>query len=263
MSIKIFQVDAFTSEPFKGNPAAVCILENEVSDEWMSGVAADMNLAETAFITTTEEKNKYKLRWFTPKVEVDLCGHATLATAHILYQNNYVHCSEAIFFETKSGILKTLKNENHIQLDFPETPVSDIEIPEGIENAIGAKIIYAGKSIFDYFFLLESEDVLIDLKPNFNELIKFGKRGVIVTADSKKYDFISRFFAPQSGINEDPVTGSAHCALYPYWSKKLNKKELVAYQASERGGLLKLSSESSRVLISGEAITIFEGILKI
>ena len=263
MSIKIFQVDAFTSEPFKGNPAAVCILEKNVSDEWLQGVATEMNLSETAFITATEERNKYKLRWFTPKVEVDLCGHATLATAHVLYQNNYVSSSETIFFETKSGILKTLKNENYIQLDFPETPVSDNELPKGIENIIGAKVMYSGKSIFDYFLLLEDEAQLINLKPNFGELIKFGKRGIIVTAGSKKYDFISRFFAPQSGIDEDPVTGSAHCALYPYWSKKLNKKELVAYQASERGGLLKLSSENSRILISGEAITILEGVLKI
>ena len=263
MSIKIFQVDAFTSEPFKGNPAAVCILEKEMTDSWMTGVAANMNLSETAFIIATEEKNKYKLRWFTPKVEVDLCGHATLATAHVLYENNYVPSLEAISFETKSGILKTHKNENYIQLDFPETPVTDTEIPKGIEEALGAKIIYSGKSIFDYFFLLEDEELLINLKPNFSELVKFDKRGIIVTAGSKKYDFVSRFFAPQSGIDEDPVTGSAHCALYPYWSKKLNKKDLVAYQVSKRGGLLKLSSEGSRILISGEAVTILEGILKI
>lgn len=259
--MKIFQVDAFTEKPFKGNPAGVCILEKEMSDEWMLGIAKEMNLAETAFLLKSDDK--YSLRWFTPKVEVDLCGHATLSTAHILYEYNYLPLSAIARFQTKSGILKAKSDGIWIELDFPETPVEKIPMPENMEKILGAKINFMGKSKFDYFAELENENILKNLKPDIEKLSKYDVRGVIVTSASSSFDFVSRFFAPQSGIIEDPVTGSAHSALYPYWSNKLGKKQMLAYQASERGGILKLNSNGDRVLIAGQAVTIFEGSLKV
>jgi PhzF family phenazine biosynthesis protein len=261
MNIKIYQVDAFTEKAFKGNPAGVCILEKEMPDEWMQGIAKEMNLSETAFIKKDGEI--YSLRWFTPKVEVDLCGHATLATAHILYQYKYLPVSAVAQFKTKSGLLKAKNDGVWIELDFPQTPVSDTEIPKGLEEILGAKISYMGKSIFDYFAVLENDNIVKNLMPDYNALTKFDMRGIIVTASGTSFDFVSRFFAPQSGIIEDPVTGSAHSALYPYWSDKLGKKQMLAYQASERGGIIKLNSDGDRVLISGQAVTIFEGSLKV
>jgi PhzF family phenazine biosynthesis protein len=261
MNLRIFQVDAFTEKPMRGNPAGVCILEKVMPDEWMQGIAKEMNLSETAFIK--KEGDSFSLRWFTPKVEVDLCGHATLATAHILYKYNYLPISEVARFQTKSGLQKAKSNGVWIELDFPQTPVSNTEIPDGLEKALGAKISYMGKSIFDYFAVLENDKVVKELNPDFKELAKYGMRGIIVTASSSSFDFVSRFFAPQSGINEDPVTGSAHSALYPYWSNKLGKQQMLAYQASERSGILKLDSIGDRVLIAGQAVTIFEGNLKV
>ena len=259
--MKIFQVDAFTSEPFKGNPAGVCILEKDMPVKWMQGIAKDMNLAETAFVK--KDGNKFSLRWFTPKVEVDLCGHATLATAHILFQSGYLPENDLALFETKSGLLKAKYSDDWIELDFPQTQVEKIDLPEGIEKALGAKVSFLGKSIFDYFAVFENEEIVKNMKPDISAIEKYDVRGLIVTSPSKEFDFISRFFAPQSGIIEDPVTGSAHSALYPYWSEKLGKKKLIAQQASERGGVLKLSSKEDRVLIAGQAVTIFEGSLKV
>jgi len=259
--MKIFQVDAFADRPFKGNPAAICIMDQEMPDSWMQGLAADMNLSETAFLRKTGDV--YSLRWFTPKVEVDLCGHATLASAHVLWEKDYLSINEIAKFQTKSGLLTAKKDNEWIELNFPETPVSAVEIPKGMEENLGAKIIFMGKSKFDYFAELESEDVVKKLIPDFGQLAKFEVRGIIITAKSGSYDFVSRFFAPHAGINEDPVTGSAHSALYPYWSNKLDKKELHAFQTSERGGELKLNSDKGRVLIAGKAITIFDGNLKI
>lgn len=261
MKMNIFQVDAFTAEPFKGNPAAVCLLDSVMPDSWMRGLAADMNLSETAFLV--RKGDIFSLRWLTPEVEVDLCGHATLASAHILWEENILSKESTAQFETKSGLLKADKREDWIELNFPQTPVTEVEKPEGIEKALGASVIYCGKSKFDYFFELDSEDTIKNLAPDYDKLEKLEARGVIVTAQSKEYDFVSRFFAPQSGIDEDPVTGSAHSALYPYWSKKLSKDELSAFQASKRGGNLKLRSDESRVIIAGQAVTIFKGFLNI
>lgn len=259
--MKIYQVDAFTDKPFKGNPAGVCILEKEMANDWMLGIAREMNLAETAFVK--KEKNSFSLRWFTPKVEVDLCGHATLATAHILWQQGYLAANQTANFQTKSGLLTAKSDGVWIELNFPQTPVEAAEIPSGLEEALGSKIVFMGKSKFDLFAELESENIIKNLQPDIEQLSKFNARGIIVTSASSAFDFISRFFAPQSGINEDPVTGSAHSALYPYWSNKLNKKNLLAYQASERGGILRLNSFEDRVLIAGQAVTIFEGNLNI
>jgi len=261
MAIKLFQVDAFTEKPFKGNPAAVCILEKEMEYEWMQNLAKEMNLSETAFVL--RKGKSFSLRWFTPKVEVNLCGHATLATAHILFENGYLSSSEIATFDTRSGILKAKKDGIWVILDFPIIPVEQIEIPDGLEEALGTKIKFMGESGENYFIEIESEEILKNLYPNFEKLSKYNTQGFIVTARSLSFDFISRFFAPQVGINEDPVTGSAHSSLFPYWQKILQKNNFLALQASERGGILKLSSMNERVLIAGQAVTIFEGVLKI
>ena len=261
MAIKLFQVDAFTEKPFKGNPAAVCILEKEMNSEWMQLLAKEMNLSETAFVL--RKGKNFSLRWFTPKVEVNLCGHATLATAHILFENGYLSDSEIATFDTKSGILKAKKDGIWIVLDFPIIPVEQIEIPDDLEEALGTKIKFMGKSRENFFVEIESEEILKNLCPNFEKLNKYDTHGFIVTARSKSFDFVSRFFAPQVGINEDPVTGSAHSSLFPYWQKILQKSKFLAFQASERGGIIKLSSMNDRVLIAGQAITIFEGSLTI
>jgi PhzF family phenazine biosynthesis protein len=215
-----------------------------------------MNLAETAFLVP--RRDGYDLRWFTPTVEVDLCGHATLASAHVLWEEGHLQPSAQARFHTKSGLLTADRREPWIELDFPATPAKPAEAPPGLNEALGAKARFVGLSKFDYLVELEDEAAVRTLDPDLGAIARVPARGVIATAraDKGKYDFVSRFFAPQSGVPEDPVTGSAHCALAPYWSGKLGKKELMAYQASARGGELQLRLEGDRVVLGGQAVTV-------
>lgn len=254
----LYQVDSFTTKPFSGNPAAVCILDKPADENWMQQVALEMNLSETAFLY--REKDGYNLRWFTPAAEVALCGHATLATAHILWEQKIIETEKTAVFHTKSGKLTAKKQGKLIELDFPSTKPIKQSPPDKLLTALGTDALYVGKNKFDYLIEVDSADTLQNLKPNFSLLKDLQVRGVIVTAksDSEKYDIISRFFAPSVGVDEDPVTGSAHCTLSPYWSEKLGKKELKAYQASKRGGELTIIHQDDRVLLQGEAVTIMK-----
>lgn len=257
--MKIYQVDAFTEIPFRGNSAAVCILESKPTDRWMQEVAGEMNLAETAFLLPMDDG--YSLRWFTPNSEIDLCGHATLASAHILVEKGYLNEGRELHFYTKSGLLTAKYEEGWIQLNFPATPEEEVEAPLDLLEALNVAPKYVGKNIFDYIIEVETEEIVRNLTPDFTRLMNVPMRGVIVTARSKEYDFVSRFFAPEIGVFEDPVTGSSHCCLGPYWKKKLGKDKFVAYQASQRGGVLKVQVAEERVLISGKAVTVLEGSL--
>jgi PhzF family phenazine biosynthesis protein len=259
----VYQVDAFTDKPFRGNSAAVTFLMGNVKDSWMQGFAMEMNLAETAFFM--RKGDHYQLRWFTPTAEVDLCGHATLATAHIIYETNLVLPNEEIRFATRSGMLRASKDGDWIVLDFPsEAPTAAPLLPE-LQAAIGAPVVWSGENRMDYFLELENEAAVRNLKPDFGAIAALGRRGVIVTAkadsEESQYHFVSRFFAPAVGINEDPVTGSAHCALAPYWGEKMDRVALVGYQASPRGGTVKVRVKGARVELKGKAITIFQGVV--
>lgn len=258
MSQILFQVDAFTDKPFSGNPAAVCILEKAADETWMQNIALENNLSETAYLYP--EKDGFNLRWFTPAVEVELCGHATLASSHILWEQGILSPDKEAVFYTKSGELRARKVQNGIELNFPSTPSRDYPAPVGLLEAFGVNAIFVGKNKFDYLIEVASEDIVRNLQPDFNLLSKLQVRGVIVTAKSSsdKYDIVSRFFAPGAGVNEDPVTGSAHCTLCPYWTKKLGKPEIKAYQASKRGGELVISMDKDRVRLVGKAVTIMK-----
>lgn len=259
MNLHITQVDSFTNRPFAGNPAGVCILPKAADEEWMLKVASEMNLAETAFLVPRGDG--YDLRWFTPTVEVDLCGHATLASAHVLWEDGHLKPNAQARFHTKSGLLTADRRDPWIELDFPATPAAPADAPPGLSEALGAKPRFVGRSKFDYLVELEDEATVRRLDPDLGAIARVKARGVIVTsrADAGKYDFVSRFFAPQSGVPEDPVTGSAHCALAPYWSAKLGKKELMAFQASARGGELRLRLAGDRVRLGGQAVTVLRG----
>lgn len=259
--MKIYQVDAFAEKPFSGNPAGVSVLNEKLDEDLMQNIAREMNLSETAFLTKDGEG--YRLRWFTPDAEVDLCGHATLAGAHILWEKGYLRKEREAKFSTKSGLLTAKMNEGWIELNFPALPEEKTEPPEGLLEALGIEASYVGKNSFDYLVEVESEEMVRTIKPDFTKLLKVPARGVIVTSRSREYDFVSRFFAPGVGVWEDPVTGSAHCCLGPYWQKKLNKNEFIAYQASKRGGVLRVKVIGERVLISGQAVTVLEGELLI
>jgi len=256
MTLQITQVDSFTSRPFAGNPAGVCILPKPADESWMLKVASEMNLAETAFLVA--RRDGYDLRWFTPTVEVDLCGHATLASAHVLWEDGHLKLNAPARFHTKSGLLTADRRGDWIELDFPATPAAPADAPPGLIEALGARPEFVGRSRFDYFLELEDEAAVRKLDPDLGAIARVSARGVIVTAraDKGKYDFVSRFFAPQSGVPEDPVTGSAHCALAPYWSARLGKKELMAFQASTRGGEIRLRLEGDRVRLGGQAVTV-------
>lgn len=255
----IIQVDAFTDVPYKGNPAGVCVLNAPAPEAWMRNVAAEMNLSETAFLYPDGEN--YKLRWFTPAVEVELCGHATLASAHVLWEDNHVPLDRTICFTTRSGVLKATLVDGWIELDFPAKPASPAEPPKGLVEALGVQPVYVGRSAFDYLVEVASEGVVRSITPNFDLLRRLAVRGVIVTAKSstENVHFVSRFFAPAVGVPEDPVTGSAHCTLGPYWQNKLHQSEFVAYQASRRGGIVKLRVAGDRVLLAGKAVTVLRG----
>jgi predicted PhzF superfamily epimerase YddE/YHI9 len=261
MSLRITQVDAFTDRPFAGNPAAVCILSTGADPGWMQNVAREMNLAETAFLV--RQRDGYDLRWFTPEVEVDLCGHATLASAHVLWEEGHIAPGAQARFHTKSGLLTADRSGAWIELDFPATPAAAAPPPAGLLEALRiATPAFVGRSRFDYLVEVADEATVRALAPDLGALANVQARGVIVTSRAdggKGYDFVSRFFAPQSGVPEDPVTGSAHCALAPYWSAKLGKKQLVAYQASPRGGMLRLRLDGDRVKLGGQAVTVLRG----
>lgn len=259
MGVKIIQVDAFTDKPFSGNPAAVCILPEQRDERWMQKVAQEMNLSETAFLLRQAEG--FNLRWFTPTVEVELCGHATLASAHVLWEMGYLKPSEQARFYTRGGLLTAERKGDWIELYFPVEPEEPATAPSDLAKALGVKPKYVGKNRFDYLVEVESEETLRNLKPNFTLLGTIPMRGVIVTSlsASPEYDFVSRFFSPRAGVNEDPVTGSAHCCLGPFWSTRLNKKEFVAYQASARGGVVGVRLNGKRVYLGGQAVTVLRG----
>ena len=259
MGQTIFQVDAFTDKPFSGNPAGVCVVPEPQEERWMQNVAQEMNLSETAFLY--RQADGYKLRWFTPAVEVDLCGHATLASAHILWEVGYLEPGEQARFYTRSGLLTADRKEAWIEMNFPAQPEEPASAPPSLIEALGVPVKYIGKSKFDYLVEVDSEEIVRSAKPDFSLLATVTVRGVIVTslASSKNYDFVSRFFAPQVGINEDPVTGSAHCTLSPFWSKRLGRDELVGYQASMRGGVVRVRLDGDRVYIGGQAVTVLHG----
>ena len=259
MGLPIFQVDAFTDRPFAGNPAAVCVLTESRDAAWMQNVAAEMNLAETAFLL--KQADLFNLRWFTPTIEVDLCGHATLASAHVLWEAGYLKPDQPARFSTRSGLLTCERKGDWIEMDFPAEPEEKTSPPPSLEKALGITARYVGKNRFDYLVEVDSEDTVRKLKPNCALLGEIPTRGVIVTsrASSPGFDFVSRFFAPRAGIPEDPVTGSAHCSLGPFWKNRLHKDEFVAYQASLRGGVVRVRVAGNRVFLGGQAVTVLRG----
>lgn len=258
MNIDIYQADAFTAKLFGGNPAAVCPLQQWLSDELMQQIAVENNLSETAFLV--KDKNDYHIRWFTPGTEVKLCGHATLASAHILF-TELKHAGECITFHSKSGPLQVTKQTNgQLTLNFPANPPEAItEIPAGILEGLGIDTSPVFKTSFDYMVVLPSQKMVEALKPDFKKLAQAPCRGVIATAAGDEADFVSRCFYPQSGIDEDPVTGSAHTIMVPYWAGKLNKTKLKAIQLSKRRGVLDCELQQDRVLMSGYAVTYLKG----
>ena len=260
MKLRIYQADAFASGLFKGNPAAVVPLKDWLSDEIMQNIASENNLSETAFFVP-ENKN-FHIRWFTPKSEVDLCGHATLATAHILF-NELNYQNEILSFKSKSGILTVHKTGDLLQLDFPADTINPTDTNPVFTEAFGVQATAILKGRTDYLLLFDSEEVIRNIKPNFHILKQTDARGIIVTAKGREFDFVSRFFAPNEGIDEDPVTGSAHTTLVPFWADRLNKTELTAFQLSERGGQLWCSLKADRVLIAGKAVTYLRGEIEI
>jgi PhzF family phenazine biosynthesis protein len=259
MALPLYIIDAFAERPFTGNPAAVCLLPDPRGEGWMQRVGAEMNLSETAFVHP--EGDSFRLRWFTPKVEVALCGHATLASAHVLWETRRVPAGQPIAFHTLSGVLTAMQAENTIQLDFPLCPAEQARPPEGLTEALNTAPVWTGRSRLDWLVEVKSEEVLRGLAPDFARLAQVGARGIIVTSrpTTPGYDFVSRFFAPAAGINEDPVTGSAHCCLADYWARRLGKSAMVAYQASARGGVVHVRVAGDRVLLGGRAITIARG----
>jgi PhzF family phenazine biosynthesis protein len=271
MSQHIAVVDAFTTEPYRGNPAGICVLPAAASDEWMQSVAIEMNHAETAFLVKrgASKQDGYDLRWFTPGGEVDLCGHATLASAHYLWETKALAGDQQARFHTRSGLLTAdrilLNGTAWIELDFPSEPVAAIATPEGLAAMLGAEPIFVGRNRMDFLVELKDESTVRNLRPDFKRIAALSSetnlRGIIVTARGThaEADIVSRCFFPRFLLDEDPVTGSAHCALAPYWIERLGKPEIVAYQASARGGLLRLRLAGDRVKLRGQAVTTLRG----
>lgn len=257
MKLTLFQIDAFTNQLFSGNPAAICPLEEWIDEDKMQKIAAENNLAETAFFVKKGEQ--YDIRWFTPTVEVDLCGHATLAAAFVLFQHLGVNTREILFNSHRSGPLGVTRNGDLLTLNFPVDSIQEIDFDwESFQGlSLPAKEVFMGKT--DYLFVYEKESQVANMMPDFIEIAKLNARGIIITAPGDEVDFVSRFFGPQSGIDEDPVTGSAHTTLIPYWSKKLNKNLLTAKQLSFRGGELTGELCGDRVKISGECVLYLTG----
>ncbi len=258
MAQNLVQVDAFTDRAFGGNPAAVLVLPRPASENWMQAIASEMNLSETAFVHP--ESDGFRLRWFTPRLEVDLCGHATLAAAHVLWESGSSDSSTLRFF-TRSGILTAARRQEWIELDFPAEFEEYCAAPSELTEALGVAMHYVGRNRFDYLIEVENEKTLRSLAPDLSLLESIAARGFIITSrsDSAEYDFVSRFFAPGAGVREDPVTGSAHCCLGPFWATRLGKDEMVGYQASQRGGIVRVKVEGDRVVLGGKAVTVFKG----
>jgi PhzF family phenazine biosynthesis protein len=263
MSTAITVVDAFTDQPFRGNPAAVCILPRAAPEEWMRNVAREMNLSETAFLHRVEDA--FALRWFTPAIEVDLCGHATLASAHVLWKQAYLAPHAVARFRTRSGLLTATNAGERIVLDFPAKLAVQAEAPPTLLAALGVTApVWIGKNQFDYLVEVASEAEVRRLAPDHGRLATLPVRGVIVTSRAESgghFDFVSRFFAPGSGVAEDPVTGSAHCALAPYWRDRLGREALTGFQASARGGMVYVECKGDRVLLGGQAVTVLRATL--
>ncbi|GAB4415231.1 MAG: PhzF family phenazine biosynthesis protein [Bacteroidia bacterium] len=254
-TLPIYQVDAFATRLFEGNPAAVCPLDHWLPDAQMQAIAAENNLSETAFFVP--EGRGYRLRWFTPTVEVDLCGHATLASAHVLFAH-LGHPEAVIRFETRSGPLDVRQAAGLYEMDFPALPLRPVEPPPALLAALGMQPLYTALGM-DYLALLDSEAALVALDPDLEQVAQLPARGLIVTAPGETADFVSRFFVPQSGVPEDPVTGSAHCALAPFWAQRLGKDSLLAHQRSRRGGELRCTLRGDRVVLAGQALTYLAG----
>ncbi|MFD1956690.1 PhzF family phenazine biosynthesis protein [Paenibacillus thailandensis] len=260
----IYMVDAFASEAFRGNPAAVCLLEKAAEDGWMRQVAAEMNQSETAFVLREEEG--WRLRWFTPEREVELCGHATLASAHVLWQTGRLASGAEARFYTHSGLLVCSRTDDGgIEMDFPAEPVEPAQTPPAAIEGLGIVPRYTGRNRMDLLIEADSEETVRTIRPDFGLLKSLDCRGIIVTSRASAgagYDFVSRFFAPGVGIAEDPVTGSAHCALAPYWGKRLRKEVLTGYQASARGGFVQTRLSGDRLRLTGQAVTVMQGRLE-
>jgi PhzF family phenazine biosynthesis protein len=262
--MRFFHVDAFASRPFEGNPAGVCLLESERPDDWMQHVAAEVNLSETAFLLPAARA--FRLRWFTPETEVPLCGHATLASAHALWEAGVLPADDAALFETRSGRLTARRIDGRIEIDLPAAPVAKTRLPDGVAQALGVAPSFVGRTgdrglgDVDYLVEVSSEKEVRSLRPDLPRL-RTVAAGLIVTARgaSPEYDFVSRYFASFVGIDEDPVTGAAHCALVPYWAERLGKSAMTAFQASPRGGVVHGRVARDRVLLSGQAVTVFQG----
>lgn len=264
MSLRITQVDAFTAKPYRGNPAAVYVLPEARPAAWMQAVAREMNLSETAFLVARDDGG-HDLRWFTPAVEVALCGHATLASAHVLWETGLLARDEQARFFTQSGLLTaSRRDDGWIELDFPAKREEKAEPLPGLAQALRVEPLYIGRNAFDYLVLLGSEDEVRAARPDFGLLATLPARGLMITSRSSSmdFDFVSRFFAPAAGVNEDPVTGSAHCCLTPFWAARLGKTEMLAYQASARGGVVRVRLRGDRVDLGGQAVTILEGELR-
>jgi len=259
MGLTIVQVDAFTSTPFAGNPAAVCVLPAVRDERWMQDVAREMNLSETAFLVA--EDTGYRLRWFTPVEEVALCGHATLAGAHVLWEDGHLAAGAPARFHTLSGLLTAERRGDWIELDFPATRAAPSPLPPGLAEALGVTPRWSGRTKFDYLLEVAAETTVRAVAPDCTALRRVEARGVMVTsrAATPGYDFVSRFFAPRVGVDEDPVTGSAHCALTPFWSERLQQSEMTAFQASRRGGVLRVRLAGDRVGLGGQAVTVLRG----
>ncbi len=258
MKLKIYQVDAFTDKQFAGNPAAVCPLESWLPDEVMQAVAEENNLSETAFFMP--ENGGFRLRWFTPRMEVDLCGHATLASAYVLFEHE-LHQNDRVVFETRSGKLTVKRRDSLLEMDFPALGSNPIEDKEKVSRALGknAESVYASR--FDWMAVYSNEQQVRDIDPDMQRLSEFDARGVIVTAQGESCDFVSRFFAPRAGISEDPVTGSAHSVLVPFWAEHLQRDSLHARQLSRRGGELFCEFRGDRVSIAGQCVLYMIGTL--
>jgi PhzF family phenazine biosynthesis protein len=267
MTTRFYHVDAFTSEPYSGNPAVVCPLDGPADADWMQAVAAEMNVSETAFFYSVSPDGEspdgktFALRWFTPTVEVDLCGHATLASAHVLRETGVVPVGQTARFETASGLLTVAITDDLLRMDFPDEHAEPEDAPAALVEGLGTTPVWVGRNRFDYVAELASADLVRDLAPDLRTLATLPGRGVIVTApgDEPEIDYVCRVFGPKAGIPEDPATGSAQCALGPYWAKKLGKPELAVHQVSKRGGHLWVRPEGERVLISGQAVTTSAG----
>ncbi len=259
MTQRVIQVDAFTGEAYRGNPAAVCVMDGPGDAGWMQSVAGEMNLSETAFLY--RRGDGFHLRWFTPATEVDLCGHATLASAHVLWSEGHLKPDEQANFETLSGTLTARKDGDWIELDFPAEPEREEPAPDQLVRALGFEPVYVGRNRMDYLVEVDDEETVRSLTPDMALLNQIETRGVIVTSRSNEpgIDFVSRFFCPAVGIDEDPVTGSAHCCLAPYWATKLDKQQMTGYQASKRGGTVRVRLAGDRVKISGQAVTVMRG----